>query len=628
MENVTLTVEMAVVLGILGLTVFLFVTELFRIDFSAVFIMVLLGLLSQFPGLENLADTQHLFDGFASNAVISIIAVMIIGAGLDKTGLMSKVAAVILKYGGSTEKRIIPIISSTVGVISSFMQNVGAAALFLPVVSRISVRTEIPLSRLLMPMGFCAILGGTLTMVGSSPLILLNDLIQTSNQLLPADQQMQPFGLFSVTPVGASLVVTGILYFMIFGRWVLPSTSSKNQAASGQSVGDYMKRLYGLKTDVVEVIVPEGSTLRGHAFQDLMEGDHIYVIGSYHKGQKWFSPVVTTKVETPCRLALLGRRKVIEKWAAGFDVTVLPRLDLFAEDYAPTNAGVGEIVVPPDSQLIGHCAREVRLRGTYGLNLLAIHRGDHTLSLVETEDHAATAIGAEPFHAGDTLVVFSRWEALARVTKDRDFVVVTSNFPMEELRPQKLLWALFFFVISISMILFSNIALALCLFTGAAGMILTQVVRIDEAYESVSWSTVFLLASLIPLGLAVQNTGTAQWIAQQILTLLEGWPIWAIQAGIAVLATVFTLVMSNVGATVLLVPLAVSIAVSIGADPAVFALTVAISTSNSFLIPTHQVNALIMGPAGYKVIDFVKSGGVMTILFLIVSLFMMNVVFG
>ncbi|MEP3298998.1 MAG: SLC13 family permease, partial [Pseudoruegeria sp.] len=311
MEHVTLTVEMAVVLSILALTVFLFVTELFRIDFSAVFIMVVLGLLSQLPGLENLADTRHLFDGFASNAVISIIAVMIIGAGLDKTGLMSKVAAVILKYGGATEKRIIPIISGTVGVISSFMQNVGAAALFLPVVSRISVRTEIPLSRLLMPMGFCAILGGTLTMVGSSPLILLNDLILTANSQLPADQQMQTFGLFSVTPVGASLVVTGILYFVLFGRWVLPHTKDEKKAAAGQSVGEYMKRIYGLKTDVVEVIVPNGSALEGRMFQDLMEGEHIYVIGSFHKGRKWFSPLVTTEVETPCRLALLGRRKVI-----------------------------------------------------------------------------------------------------------------------------------------------------------------------------------------------------------------------------------------------------------------------------------------------------------------------------
>ena len=136
-----------------------------------------------------------------------------------------------------------------------------------------------------------------------------------------------------------------------------------------------------------------------------------------------------------------------------------------------------------------------------------------------------------------------------------------------------------------------------------------------------------MLASLIPLGQAVQTSGTAAWIAQQILTLLDGWPVWSLQAGLAVLATIFTLIMSNVGATVLLVPLAVSIALASGGDPAIFALTVAISTSNSFLIPTHQVNALIMGPAGYKVTDFMKSGGIMTILFLVVSLFVMNLVF-
>jgi di/tricarboxylate transporter len=158
-------------------------------------------------------------------------------------------------------------------------------------------------------------------------------------------------------------------------------------------------------------------------------------------------------------------------------------------------------------------------------------------------------------------------------------------------------------------------------------MILSRVLSIDEAYKSVGWNTVFLLAGLIPLGHAVQSTGTAEWIAQGVLAILDGWPIWALQVGIAILATIFTLIMSNVGATVLLVPLAVSIAIASGGDPAIFAMTVAISTSNSFLIPTHQVNALIMGPAGYRVADFVKTGGIMTILFLIVSMVMMNLIF-
>jgi len=155
-------------------------------------------------------------------------------------------------------------------------------------------------------------------------------------------------------------------------------------------------------------------------------------------------------------------------------------------------------------------------------------------------------------------------------------------------------------------------------------MIASRVLSIEEAYQAVGWNTVFLLASLIPLGQAVQSTGTAEWIAAQFLTLLDGMPIWVIQAALAALATVFTLVMSNVGATVLLVPLAVNIALGAGADPALFALTVAISTSNSFLIPTHQVNALIMGPGGYRVADFMRAGSVMTVLFFIVSLTALN----
>ena len=158
-------------------------------------------------------------------------------------------------------------------------------------------------------------------------------------------------------------------------------------------------------------------------------------------------------------------------------------------------------------------------------------------------------------------------------------------------------------------------------------MIASRVLTIEEAYSAISWSTVFLLASLIPLGQAVQNTGTAAWIAQEVLQAFAGIPIFGLLVGIALLSSAFTLVMSNVGATVLLVPLAVSIAVAAGGDPAVFALTVAISTSNSFLIPTHQVNALIMGPGGYSVSDFLRVGTLMTFLFLAVSLGMMSIIY-
>ena len=627
MEVLSFTTEMAVVIGLLFFTVFLFVSEIIRIDLAALLVLVLVGMLSYVPGLDRIADVTHLFDGFASNAVISIIAVMIVGAGLDRTGIMNKVAAAILRHGGTTESRVLPIVSGTVGIISSFLQNVGAAALFLPVVSKISVRSGIPLSRLLMPMGFCAILGGTMTMVGSSPLILLNDLILTANKNLSDEMKMEPFGLFSVAPIGAALIITGILYFLLLGRWVLPGSSETAEVASGHGTTEYLERVYGLHAQVFEVDVPSESALVGQILADINNENNIYIISTFYRGKASMIQILTAEIAAPCRLAIIGSGGSVQNFAEKYGLTIRPDLDVFVEEFAPTNAGVAELVIPPDSNLIGKSPRDLLLRKTYGLSLMAIHRGEETLSHVKTDDHEPTQIGIVPFQAGDMLVAHTRWDNLTRIKRDRDFIVVTADFPQDELRPHKVGWALLFFAISLSLILFTDVRLSLCLLAGAVGMLLSRVLSIDEAYRAVGWNTVFLLASLIPLGQAVQNTGTAEWIAQQILVLLEGWPIWSLQAGVAILATVFSLVMSNVGATVLLVPLAVSIAVAAGANPAIFALTVAISTSNSFIIPTHQVNALIMGPAGYKVVDFVKSGGIMTALFLIVSLLMLNTVF-
>jgi len=192
MNDVAFTAEMGFVLALLVVTVALFVSERLRVDVTAVLVMVVLG-------LSGLVAAGELFSGFASNAVISIIAVMIIGAGLDKTGVMNRVARVILRRVGRSERRINAMVALSVGGISGFMQNIGAAALFVPVVTRIASQTGMAVSRLMMPMGFAAILGGTLTLVGSGPLILLNDLMATSAQQLP-DIDLRPYGLFDVTP--------------------------------------------------------------------------------------------------------------------------------------------------------------------------------------------------------------------------------------------------------------------------------------------------------------------------------------------------------------------------------------------------------------------------------------------
>ncbi|BAS68412.1 SLC13 family permease [Bathymodiolus septemdierum thioautotrophic gill symbiont] len=628
LSTVAPSVAIAWMLSILLLTIYLFAFEVVEVDEAAITVMVILGLISlpmvhTMMGLDSgLVDSEKLFTGFSSNAVMSIIAVMIIGAGLDKTGLMAKVASFILKVGGRSETRIIPIVSSAVGFISSFMQNVGAAALFIPVVNRISVRSGVPMSRLLMPMGFTAILGGTMTMVGSSPLILLNDLILTTNQGLTAENQMDTWGLFSVTPIGIALVITGILYFVIAGKYVLPVAKVKKETTS---VINHIKEIYGIDYDLFEVGVPTDSSLVGMTLDQVETIYKIRVIavrdtedhnlighGSVERG---------TEIQAGMTLGLLTSIENLESFVAGFGLELSNKIEKFSDVLSTQNCGTAEVVIPPNSSLIGKTARDVWLRKTYGLAMVALHRGGKTMKEGE-------GIRDVEFQSGDTLVVYVAWEDLDRLTDNPDFIAITNNYPhQEESRPEKVKWAGLFFGLALFLVLFTDIKLSIALLTGALGMILTKVLNIEEAYRAVSWKTVFLLASLIPLGLAVSKTGTALWIAQETVAVVGDMAPWIILTAIAVLATFFTLVMSNVGATILLVPIAVNIAIQVGADPAIYALTVAIATSNSFLIPTHQVNALIMGPGGYKVTDFIKAGGIMTILFLVVMMVMMSLIF-
>ena len=625
--GLTPSTEIAWVTGLLLFTIYLFVFEIVTVDETAITIMVLLGLsslLAPIMGLEQgLVDTENLFDGFASNAVISIIAVMMIGAGLDKTGMMSKVAGFILKIGGSSESRIIPIVSGTAGIISSFMQNVGAAALLLPVVSRISSRSGLPMSRLLMPMGFTAILGGTITMVGSSPLILLNDLILTSNVALPEDQKMEAWSLFSVTPIGLALVSAGVLYFVVAGKYVLPSVSTESSAAIPGS-SKYLEEVYGVDYMQFEVTVPEDSPLVGQVLDDIESANKIRIIAIKASGDGMRASRGDLSrdldIGPNSAIGVLCSPAHLKDFVDTYGLGIQKGLRVFSEVLSSTQAGIAEIVIPAGSSLIGKSARDVWMRKVYGLAMVALHRDGETL--VEG-DH----IRDMPFETGDTILAFTTWRALAHLETDRNFVIVTSEYPREETRPNKVGWASFFFGLALFMVLFTDLRLSVALMTGAIGMIISGVLKIEEAYESVSWSTVFLLASLIPLGLAVETSGTAKWIADQTLLVVGDMPIWVIQAAVAILATFFTLVMSNVGATVLLVPLAVNIAIGVGASPALFALTVALATSNSFIIPTHQVNALIKGPGGYGVPDFMRAGGIMSILFIVVMLGMMNLIF-
>lgn len=608
--NIALTTDMMLVLGLLLLAGYLFISEVVRVDVAALIILVLLGVLDLVPA-------ENIFNGFASNAVIAIIAVMIVGAGLDRTGVVNVLANQIVKLGGSTENRILAMICSSVAVISGFMQNIGAAALFVPLVSKISGRTGIPVSRLLMPMGYLAIIGGTLTLVGSSPLILMNDLISNANRSLPLGVSTIPqFSLFDVTPIGIAMIIAGTGYFLLFGRLLLPA--SKVEDVSRKRPQNYFADVYGLRGDVHELLVTMDSPMVGMKVGDAekLAGAPL-ILAIRNTDAPRLAPPAEDMIWVGSMLGVMGTKQEVQAFAEQQQCRLQPRLRTFGHLFNPSLAGITEVVIPPGSSVIGKTIGDSRMRTRFGINVLAINRRGEIIN---------EELRNQELQVGDCLVSHSSWKNLAKLNQDRDFLVA-SDLPKEEARPQKVMYALGFFLLSLTLIIFTDMRLSLALLIGAMGMVLSGVLSMDEAYNAVSWKTVFLLASLIPLGSAMESTATAAWLAEGLLLIIGDVPLVVLQIVLALLATAFTLTMSNVGAAVLLVPLAINVGISMNTDPVPLILIVVLACSNAFLLPTHQVNALVMGPGNYRVADFMRAGIGLSALFIAVLIGMINLLY-
>lgn len=612
MESVVLNSEIVITLGVMGVAIILFITNAVRVDVVGIIMIVALPLLK-------IIEPKEAISGFSSNAVISIIAVMIIGAALDKTGVMNILAKQIIKLAGKKESRIIALISGTVAFISSFMQNIGAAALFMPATFRISRKLNFPVSRMLMPMGFCAIIGGCLTLVGSSPLILLNDLMEkwyanSGLHFAASEKTFQPFNLFTVTPMGLALVAAGILYFILFGRFILPKSKAESDSSF---ISDDLIGTYGSYVGkVFELVVP--TEFEPRKLQELkIRAKYLsFVVGiSRDNGQKkimvplWDDLLMPNDV-----IAVISDPDRIEKMADDLNLAIKYDLEVFADQLSIDNAGIMETMIPPRSTLVGKTMRQLGIRKKYGVNPLALYRNGKLL----LEGVSQTTI-----RSGDALLLQGLWK-MFHILKDTSDFIFSHEIKGEVIQPEKAKLAVAGLAIALTLALGFNVQLSISLMSGALFMILSKVLAIDEAYKSIDWMTVFLLAGLIPLGIAFQKTSAANYIASNIMGLLGNVSPLILLGVIAILTSFFTLVTSNVGATVLLVPLCMNMAIKAGLDPQVAALTVGIAASNTFVLPTHQVNALIMRPGGYKPVDFLRAGGGMTVIYFLVMMLMLS----
>lgn len=585
--------ELFLVLAILAVTVVLIVTEWIRIDLVA--LMAMLSLV--WVGVLEPADARA---GFSSNAVLAIIGVMVLGRGLFKSGVTDKLANFILGVAGKGRGQIISTVSATVGVMSGFMQNIGAAALFLPVLTGISKREKIPVSNLLMPMGFAALLGGTLTMVGTSSLIILND-------LLVNEPDIEQFGLFTVTPIGAALLLIGIVYFVVFGKFVFPSESGKAKKTESDP-GKKLMDVWGLSDTIYKFRVLPGSPLIGKTIEESdMGADYdVNLLEVYHDEQadyKIWNEIIFEPGQT---IVVQGRSADVERFAQENDLELKRE-----EEKSPEKARRGylEVVIPARSSLVGQTLREVGLRDTYNAQVVLMFSNSEVIE---------QGVADREIQAGDTLVLHGKKENLAFFVDSEDFINV-SPFDYEPKKPEKAWFAVGAFAAAIGVVFLTDLPISVGFLTGAVAMILAGVMSMEEAYRAIEWKVIFLISGLIPIGKAMEVSGAAEFIANNLVSVVGGLHPFLILLAVGFLTTAFSLFMSNVAATVLLIPLMLGIAGDVALPAEALVLMVGVCAANSFIIPTHHVNALLMTPGGYQVSDYLKAGSILSTIFLLVT---------
>ncbi|MCH8339111.1 MAG: SLC13 family permease [Chloroflexi bacterium] len=583
-----MTLDIALTISIILGALILFATEKLRVDVVALLVLISVGVLGLIPAKE-------LFSGFSNSAVITVWAVYMVSGGLFKTGVANAMGTAILKIAGNTESRLIATIMLTVGVLSAFMNNVGATAMLLPAVVGISRVTKVAVSKLLIPLAFASLLGGAMTLIGTPANILATGIL--------AERGLPTFGFFEFAPMGIVVLVTGVLYMVLIGRRLLPV----REGALGR------EEVYNIRDYVTEVRVSPESSLIGKTLLESRLGQDFDLTVLALQRENGKQPRLRRDI-----VIQIGDLLVVESSASDL-MAARQSLGLTVE--AERNFDLGslergdvqliEATLAPRSHIVGRSLRDVRFRDRYGFTALAISRQGEVIT---------QRLRDVPLKFGDSLLLQGPPRRVKQLQEGENFLVL-EPIETEQFRRNKAPIAVAALVLAIGLAIFAGMAISLAMVIAAVIMILTGALRIEEAYESVDWRTVFLVAGMLPLGLAMELTGTARLLADVILGVFGPFGALATLAGIYLLAALITQPMSNAAAIVLIVPIALDTAAGMGANYKTFTMAVVIGAATSFLSPVgHKANVLVFGPGGYKFTDYARVGAILTVLLLIVSM--------
>ncbi|MBX3059355.1 MAG: SLC13 family permease [Anaerolineae bacterium] len=581
-----MTPQIALTLLIIATAIVLFATEKLRVDVVALLVLITLA-------LAGLVTPAEAFAGFANPAVITVWAVFIVSGGLFKTGVADVLGKQVARLAGNSEARLIAVIMLTCGLMSAFMNNIGATAVLLPAVAGIAHQTKIPLSKLLIPLAFSSLLGGNLTLIGTPPNILASSIL--------AERGLPTFTFFDFVPTGIVVFGAGILYMVFIGRHLLPAY---------EPVMDIQTRR--LRDYISEVRVTERSPLVGQALYETRLGaDYgLSVLSIIRKNKTRVIPLPDVKLAAGDLLVVEGSAK--ELLQAQESLGLVPEAGEEADLIVKANEmDLVEATLSPRSSMAGRSLKQMRFRDHYGFTALAIWRHGEVIfqRLSEVE-----------LQFGDALLLQGPRHRLAALQEGDDFLVM-EPVALEQRRREKAPLAVGIMLLVLALTTLGSLHISLAMVIGVALMVLGGVLHMDEAYQSIEWRSVFLIACMLPLGTAMEATGTARFLADLVVGATAGLGLLATLAAIYILAGLITEPMSNAAATVLMVPIVIDIALELGASPQAFVLATVIGASTSFLTPVgHQANVLVMGPGGYRFSDYTRVGALLNLVILIATL--------
>ena len=458
-------------------------------------------------------------------------------------------------------------------------------------------------------------LGGNLTLLGNGSLIILNEMLLSLNVFEVANPSVtdiseEAVGMFELAPLGMGLLALGLIFFSSpWGRSWFRDVGGSEYRKSGSTLLSHLQ----LELDYIRL--PEQSMWVGKEVIDFEDQYDVLVLAMAGEGLPVLTPLRDTLLKADTRLVILGDNQSLQSIIKNDHVQNSDAKPRFGEFFQQHGAGYSEVVLSSKSPLLEKTIHDVYFRTQFGLTPIAIQRGDQKITGPE--------INYMALKAGDLLVVHGGRQAVNRLRQSGELVMVTSECPELSVDSSHAIQAIAWLLLSLTLILVLQLPVGLCLWLGVLGMFLSGVIPPHQAYQAVSWRTVVMLAGLIPLGIAVEQTGTAAWLSYWALQGLPDHPM-VLQLVVALTTSLLTLVISNVGTTILLLPVAVNLAVQMGQDPLFYALIVAVMSSNSFVIPTHQANALIYSTGQYKIKQFLQVGGILTAIYLVHGLLLLN----